>query len=76
MTLKSPMLWRCRGIRMELDRRAVVMGILNVTPDSFSDGGKHLDPRLAVARALEMESDGADHEHRWESTRPARSLSR
>ena len=53
------MLWRCRGIRMELDRRAVVMGILNVTPDSFSDGGKHLDPRLAVARALEMESDGA-----------------
>ena len=71
MTFGSPMLWRCRGIRMELDRRAVVMGILNVTPDSFSDGGKHLDPRLAVARALEMESDGAGIiDIGGESTRP------
>ena len=50
---------------------AVIMGILNVTPDSFSDGGRFLDPGAAVERALEMASDGAD----WidiggESTRP------
>jgi dihydropteroate synthase len=36
------------------------MGILNVTPDSFSDGGLYTDPNRAVARALEMESQGAD----------------
>ncbi len=36
------------------------MGILNVTPDSFSDGGKFCDPEVAVARALEMVSGGAD----------------
>ncbi len=36
------------------------MGILNVTPDSFSDGGKFLNPERAVNRALEMERDGAD----------------
>ena len=37
-----------------------IMGILNVTPDSFSDGGKFLDPGTAVARALEMQHQGAD----------------
>lgn len=51
--------------------RTLVMGILNVTPDSFSDGGRFLDPGLALERALEMASEGAD----WidvggESTRP------
>ena len=40
--------------------RTYVMGILNVTPDSFSDGGKFLNPERAVNRALEMERDGAD----------------
>ena len=40
--------------------RTYVMGILNVTPDSFSDGGKYWDPEKAVAHALEMERDGAD----------------
>ncbi|ANU56057.2 dihydropteroate synthase [Acutalibacter muris] len=40
--------------------RTYVMGILNVTPDSFSDGGKYLDPEKALARALEMEKQGAD----------------
>jgi len=52
-------------------RKTLVMGILNVTPDSFSDGGKHLDPSSAVERALKMQDDGAD----WidvggESSRP------
>jgi len=49
----------------------LIMGILNVTPDSFSDGGRFMDPGKALERALEMSSDGAD----WidiggESTRP------
>ena len=37
-----------------------VMGILNVTPDSFSDGGLYLDPERALDRALQMEEEGAD----------------
>lgn len=71
MTFTSPMLWRCRGFNMELEKRALVMGILNVTPDSFSDGGKFSDPRLAAERALEMESEGAGIiDIGGESTRP------
>ncbi len=47
------------------------MGVLNVTPDSFSDGGKFLDPRAAVERAYEMERAGADLlDIGGESTRP------
>lgn len=40
--------------------RTYVMGILNVTPDSFSDGGSYFSPQRAVARALELEEEGAD----------------
>ena len=47
------------------------MGILNVTPDSFSDGGRYLDPAAAIARALQMEQDGAEIlDIGGESTRP------
>jgi len=47
------------------------MGVLNVTPDSFSDGGKFLDPRMAIDHALEMERGGADLlDLGGESTRP------
>ena len=49
----------------------VVMGILNLTPDSFSDGGLYLDPKLAVKRALQMIEEGADIiDIGGESTRP------
>jgi len=53
------------------NRRTQVMGVLNITPDSFSDGGRYLDPRRAADQALQMQEDGAD----WidvggESTRP------
>jgi dihydropteroate synthase len=41
-------------------KKPLVMGVLNVTPDSFSDGGKFLDPKKAVRRALEMIEEGAD----------------
>ena len=56
--------------------RTIVVGVLNVTPDSFSDGGQNLDVARAVERALEMESEEADIiEIGGESTRPgARSL--
>jgi len=43
-----------------LGERTLVMGVLNVTPDSFSDGGRFLNSRAAVARALEMQRQGAD----------------
>lgn len=50
------------------------MGILNVTPDSFSDGGLYLSPRRAVARALQMQKEGADLiDIGGESTRPGSS---
>ena len=38
----------------------MIMGILNVTPDSFSDGGLHLDPFRALSKAIEMRQQGAD----------------
>ncbi len=57
--------------RLELGERTLVMGVLNVTPDSFSDGGLYLDPKAAAARALEMEKEGADLiDIGGESTRP------
>jgi dihydropteroate synthase len=42
------------------NRKVKIMGILNVTPDSFSDGGKYMDPDLAVARARQIVEEGAD----------------
>jgi dihydropteroate synthase len=54
-----------------LGERTLVMGVLNVTPDSFSDGGLFLDPAKAIARALEIERAGADIlDIGGESTRP------
>jgi dihydropteroate synthase len=47
------------------------MGVINTTPDSFSDGGKHLDPEVAVAAGIEMLEAGADIiDVGGESTRP------
>jgi len=54
-----------------LGERTLVMGVLNVTPDSFSDGGRYLDAGAAMGRALEMEAEGADIiDVGGESTRP------
>jgi dihydropteroate synthase len=53
------------------ERRPLVMGILNVTPDSFSDGGQFTDPQAALARARQMIAEGADIiDIGAESTRP------
>ncbi len=62
--------WRIRGAELTLDR-PLVMGVLNVTPDSFSDGGRHLDPDDAARRAEAMAEAGADLvDVGGESTRP------
>ena len=63
--------WRLGGREIELPRRPLVMGIVNVTPDSFSDGGTYQDPRAAADRALEMAAAGANLiDIGGESTRP------
>ncbi|UCD86073.1 MAG: dihydropteroate synthase [Deltaproteobacteria bacterium] len=49
-----------RNHNLSLGERTHIMGILNVTPDSFSDGGQYLDSRKAVRRAREMADEGAD----------------
>ena len=51
---------KLRSRAIALGERTLVMGVLNVTPDSFSDGGKFFNPRRALERALEIERDGAD----------------
>jgi dihydropteroate synthase len=63
--------WRLRGRALELGRRTLVMGIVNITPDSFSDGELFLSPQAAVAHALELLEEGADIlDLGAESTRP------
>lgn len=63
--------WRLRTRTLELGRRTQVMGVVNVTPDSFSDGGFFLDPDAAVAHGLKLLDEGADLlDLGAESTRP------
>ena len=62
---------RVAGRTVRLGERTLIMGVVNVTPDSFSDGGRYLDPARAIEHALELARQGAD----WidvggESTRP------
>jgi dihydropteroate synthase len=52
--------WKLRSVELQLGEKTLIMGILNVTPDSFSDGGRYSDPDRAYARALELEEQGAD----------------
>ena len=56
---------------LELGQKTLLMGILNVTPDSFSEQGRYFDRKAAIARGLEMEREGADIlDVGGESTRP------
>lgn len=65
------MKWRLRDRVLFLEARCLVMGIVNVTPDSFSDGGRFLRTDVAVAHALELVRQGADLlDIGGESTRP------
>lgn len=64
-------IWKCRDREISYAEKMLVMGILNVTPDSFSDGGCFYTPEEASRRALEIERDGADIiDIGAESTRP------
>jgi len=63
--------WRLRTRRLTFDSRPLVMGIVNVTPDSFSDGGKFLESEAAIEHGLKLVGDGADIlDIGGESTRP------
>lgn len=63
--------WQLRTKRLRFGAVPMIMGIVNVTPDSFSDGGKHFGPSLAVDHALRLEDQGADIlDIGGESTRP------
>jgi dihydropteroate synthase len=63
--------WKLKQRELLLGDRTLIVGVLNVTPDSFSDGGKYADPDRAFARALELEDEGADIlDIGGESTRP------
>ena len=70
MLRENRAVWRCGKHEISLARPRV-MGVLNVTPDSFSDGGENLDVEAAVAHALKMLDEGADIiDVGGESTRP------
>jgi dihydropteroate synthase len=63
--------WRLRSRSLELGRRTLVMGVVNVTPDSFSDGGRFFEAEQAIAHAQELLIEGADIlDIGGESTRP------
>ena len=65
------MLFRARQFEFAFPRPTMVMGVVNVTPDSFSDGGQFLDPAAAVAHGLELVVQGAEIlDVGGESTRP------
>ncbi len=65
-----PSAWAIRGGVLPLET-PLIMGIVNATPDSFSDGGEHLDPDVAIAAGLQMVKDGATIiDVGGESTRP------
>ena len=63
--------WNIGSRTLQLGKRTLIMGVVNVTPDSFSDGGLYLDRNRAVAHALELLDDGAEIiDVGGESTRP------
>ena len=65
------MIFRAAQFEFTFPRPTMIMGVVNVTPDSFSDGGRFLDPAAAVARGLEMIGQGAEIiDIGGESTRP------
>src|SRR5438105_1440993 len=65
------MLLRAGQFEFRFPRPALVMGIVNVTPDSFSDGGKFLEPQAVIEHGLRLVSEGADIiDVGGESTRP------
>lgn len=67
----APTSFRCRDYLLDVQQKTWIVGVLNVTPDSFSDGGRFLDPGAATDQAMRMVEEGADIlELGGESTRP------
>jgi dihydropteroate synthase len=67
----SEILWQIAGHAVDLSQRALIMGVLNVTPDSFSDGGEFFTPEKAIAKGTRMAAEGAAIiDVGGESTRP------
>lgn len=67
----SNMIWNCKDKKIEYGDRTLVMGIVNVTPDSFSDGGKWFDKNDAINHAIQLVEEGADIlDFGAQSTRP------
>src|SRR5690242_14756946 len=65
------MLLRARHFEFVFPRPALIMGVVNVTPDSFSDGGKYFDAQAAIEHGLMLAEEGADVlDIGGESTRP------
>ena len=63
--------WKLRSKTLQFERLPALMGIVNVTPDSFSDGGKFVDPAVAIEHGLQLAEAGADIlDIGGESTRP------
>ena len=54
--LQAQLIWRCRDRELALGRRTAIMGVLNVTPDSFSDGGRFADIGAALERGRQIAS--------------------
>src|SRR5579863_8502641 len=68
---RSTETWQLRTRSLDLGARTLVMAVVNITPDSFSDGGSFLDPQAAIAHALQAADEGADIiDLGAESTRP------
>lgn len=68
---RNPWILSTRHGDIGMNRRTALMGILNVTPDSFSDGGRYADPKTAIAHGIQLARDGADIiDIGGESTRP------
>ena len=68
---RTSSLWQLRTRTLELGARTLVMGVVNITPDSFSDGGAFLDAESAVTRCMQCIEEGADLlDLGAESTRP------
>jgi len=69
---RPPTTWQLPTRTLELGRRTLIMGVINITPDSFSDGGSFPTPEAAITHALQLIDEGADLlDLGAESTRPA-----
>jgi len=57
---RTSALWRVRTRTLALGQRTLIVGVVNITPDSFSDGGRFLDPSAAIAHGISLLDEGAD----------------